>query len=78
METGRRRERYVEEYSPERTRGEQLRGDGGPANLKKTKVEGHEHLCHTGMPVRNGNLGTDRTATTKPASVRIQMDTKNS
>ena len=30
------------------------------------------------MPVRNGNLGTDRTATTKAASVRIQMDTKNS
>ena len=23
------------------------------------KVQGHEHLCHTGMPVRNGNLGTD-------------------
>ena len=31
--------------------------------------EGHEHLCHTGMPVRNGNLGSDRTTTTKAASV---------
>ena len=25
----------------ERTRGEQLRGDGGPANFKKTKGQGH-------------------------------------
>ena len=31
------REMYVEGYRPERTRGEQLRGDGGPADLKKTK-----------------------------------------
>ena len=30
------------------------------------------------MPVRNGNLGTDRTTTTKAASVRKQLDTKNS
>ena len=30
------------------------------------------------MPVRNGNLGTDRTKTTKPASVRKQLGTKNS
>ena len=29
------------------------------------------------MPVRNGNLGTDRT-TTKAASVRKQLGTKNS
>ena len=29
------------------------------------------------MPVRDGNLGTDRT-TTKDASVRKQLDTKNS
>ena len=29
------RERYVEEYSLERTRGERLRGDGGRADLKK-------------------------------------------
>ena len=34
-------------------------------------------MCHTGMPVRNGNLDTDRT-TTKAASVRKQLDTKNS
>ena len=27
-----------------RTRGEQLRGDGGPADLKKTEGQGHEHL----------------------------------
>ena len=36
------------------------------------------HLCHTGMPVRNGNLGTDRTTTTKAASVRKQLGPKNS
>ena len=35
-------------------------------------------MCHTGMPVRNGNLGTDRTTTTKAASVRKQLGTKNS
>ena len=23
--------------------------------LKKIEGQGHEHLCHTGMPVRNGN-----------------------
>ena len=34
--------------------------------------------CYTGMPVRNGNLGTDRTTTAKAASVRKQLDTKNS
>ena len=30
------------------------------------------------MSVRNGNLGTDRTITTKAASVRKQLGTKNS
>ena len=35
-------------------------------------------MCHTGMPVRNGNLGTDRTTTTKAASVRKQLGTTNS
>ena len=30
------------------------------------------------MPVRNGNLGTDRTTTTKAASVRKQLGPKNS
>ena len=35
-------------------------------------------MCHTGMPVRNGNLGTDRPTTTKAASVRKQLGTKNS
>ena len=49
------------------------RGDGGPADLKET-----EHLCDTGMPVRNGNIGNDRTTTTKTASVRKQLGTKNS
>ena len=55
-----------------------MRGDGGPADLKKTKVQYHEHLYHTGMPVRNGNLDTDRTTTTKAASVRKQLGMKNS
>ena len=50
--------------------------DGGPADLQKTKGQGHEHACHTGMPVRNGNLGTDRTTTTKAASVRKQLGPK--
>ena len=31
-------------YCSKRTREEQLRGDGGPADLKKTKGQGHEHL----------------------------------
>ena len=30
------------------------------------------------MPVRNGNLGTERTTTTKAACVRKQLGTKNS
>ena len=38
----------------------------------------HEHLCHTGMYVWNGNRGTDRTTTTKAASVRKQLGPKNS
>ena len=45
---------------------------------KKTKVQRHEHLCDTGMPVRNGNLGYDRITTTNVASVRKQLGTKNS
>ena len=67
---------YVEEQRPERTRGEQLRGDGGPADLEKTKVQCHEHLCDTGMPVRNGNLVNYRN-TTNAASVRKQLGTTN-
>ena len=54
-----------------------LGGDGRPADLKKNKGQGHEHFCHTGLPVRNGNIGTDRTAATKAASVRKQLGTKN-
>ena len=42
----------------------------------KTKGQGHEYLCDTGMPVRNGNLANDRTTTTKAASVRKQLGTK--
>ena len=44
-------------------------GDGGPAVLKKTEGQVHEYLCHTSSPVRNGNLGSDRT-TTQAASMR--------
>ena len=48
-------------------------------DLKKTKGQGYEHLCDTGMPVRSGNLGTDdRTTTTKAASVQKQLGTKTS
>ena len=45
-------------------------GDGGPADLKHTKEQGHDHLRDTGMPVRNRNFGTDRTTTKKAAIVR--------
>ena len=45
---------------------------------KRLKGQGHEHLCDTGMPVRNGNLGTDRNTTIKAASVQKQPGTKNS
>ena len=41
-------------------------------------MQGHEHLCHTGISVRNGNLGTDRTTTTKAANVRKQLGANNS
>ena len=37
---------------------------------KNTKGPGHEHLCDTDMPVRNGNVGTGQNTTTKAASVR--------
>ena len=47
------RKRCVQEHRPERTRGEQLRGDGGPADLQKTRGQGHEHLCYSGLPVWN-------------------------
>ena len=52
--------------------------EGVMAGLQKSKGQGHEHLCDTGMPVRNGNLVNDRTTTTKAASVRKQLGTKNS
>ena len=40
--------------------------DGGPVDLKKTtKGQGHEHLCDNGIPVRNGNVGTDRNTNNK-------------
>ena len=55
-----------------------MRGDGGPTGLKKTKGQGHEHLCDTDMHVRNANLGNDRTTTTKALSVRKQLGRKNS
>ena len=51
-------------------------GDVGPAKLQKTK--GYEHLCDTGIPVQRGNLGNDRATTTKAASIRKQLGTKNS
>ena len=73
-------ERYIEEHRSERTRGEQLGGGGVMADrrISKTKGQGHERLCDTGMLVRNGNFGTDRTTTTKAASVRKQLGTNNS
>ena len=35
-------------------------------------------LCDTGMPVQKGNLGNERTTTTKAASMRKQLGTTNS
>ena len=64
-----RREVEVEEIRQE---------DGGPADFKETEGQDHEHLCDTGMPLRNGNLGNDRTTTTKTASVRKQLGPNNS
>ena len=52
-------------------------GDIGPLDLKKTKWQGHEHLCDPGMPVSKGNFGTDRTTTTMVGSARKQLGTKN-
>ena len=72
----RREERYVEECRPERTRGEQLMADRRIS--KKTEGQGLEHLSHTGMPVRIGNIGSDRTTTTKSANVRKQLGPSNS
>ena len=72
------REMFAEEHKPERMRVDQMRGDGGPEDLKKTKGQGREHLCDTGIPVRNGNIDNDRTTTTKAASVRKQLGTENS
>ncbi len=54
------------------------KSDGGPTDLKKTQWQGREHLCDTGMPVRNGNPGNDRTTTAKVANVQKQLGTKNS
>ena len=34
-------------------------------------------LCDTGMPVQKGNLGSERTTTTKAASIRKQLGTKH-
>ena len=59
----------------------QLREPEFESNLHSLFVElngqGHEHLYDTGMPVRNWNLGYDRTTTTKAASMRKQLGTKN-
>ena len=74
---GGERERYVAEHRQDLTRGEQLRGDDGPADLKKTKGQCHEHLYDTGMTVRNGNVGSDRTIT-MAANVRKQLGKKTS
>ena len=78
----RRREDGERDASKSADRSERVEsswgGDGGPADLKNTEGQGHAHLCHTSMPVRNGNIGSDRTATTKGASVRKQLGPKNS
>ena len=53
--------------------------EGVMTDLKKTKGQGQENLIvKPACNVRNGNFGTDRTTTTKAASVREQLGTKNS
>ena len=37
--------------------------EGVMADRRISKWQGHEHLCDTSMPVRQGNLGNDRTTT---------------
>ena len=79
METG-ERERYVEEYRPERTRGEQLMGVMADRRVSK-KLKGKlMSTCVTPacLQVRNENIGTDRTTPTKAASVQKQLGTKKS
>ena len=47
--------------------------------LKNIEGQGHEHLCHTGMPVRNGNqLALTEITTTKAARLREQLGPANS
>ena len=75
MVTGIRRERYVEVHRPEWRAVEVVMADRRIS--KKSKWQGHEQLCGTGMPVRNGNLDNERTTTTKTASVRKQLGTNN-
>ena len=41
--------------------------------LKKIEGQGHEHLCHTGMPVRNGN----QLALTEIQQQRLQVCENN-
>ena len=79
METGRRREREVRRrVQAGANTWRAVEGVMADRRIsKKTKGQGHEHLC-IGMPVRNGNLGNDRTTTTKAASVRKQLGAKNS
>ena len=77
-ETGRRSERYVEEWWPERTHGEHaVEGVMADRRISKRPKGKVMSMCHTSMPVRNGNLGSDRTTTTKAASVRKQLGPKN-
>ena len=46
--------------------------------LEYNIVSKHSSVFNNQVPVRNGNLGTDRTTTTKAASVRKQLGTQNS
>ena len=80
VETGRRRERPVRRRVQAGASAWRAieGGYGGPADLKKTEGHCHEHWCHTTMPVRNGNLGSDQTTTTKAASVQNNCIRKNS
>ena len=74
-ETGRRREREARRRVHAGANAWRA-VDGVMADLEKTKGQGHEHLCDTGMPVWNGNFGIYRNTTTKVASVRKQLGTK--
>ena len=74
----REREGYVEEHRPERTRGDRAVEVVMTDRRIFKRLKVMSTVCDTGMLVQKGNLGNERTTTTKAASIRKQLGTKNS